>query len=538
MKKSTKHRFSVLSAAVATTMVIGSLAQDTRVAMAAGAAAAPPPLAPLGEVPIPPDNKQSPEKIELGKILFFDPRIGGDASTGCSTCHESDQGWAWAEDFSRGYPGTVHWRNSQTIVNSGYYPRQFWAGSASSNEKQARSAARGGVAGNGEADIMEARLAVIPEYVEGFRKVFGSEWPHIRDAWRAISAFERTLNTTGEHASPVDKYLAGDQGALDEQQKKGLELFNGKAGCINCHNGSLTTDLDYHNIGVPPNKRWEEDGLAQITFRFEQYAKGQSEEGYRTAKSDWWIISQLGKRMGFDGFDWKDSNEVCEESSRFSRGNRKAYHMIKVAAHKEGKTLHQKLRELGTTGIQGPTFYNYETGELMGSERLHDTELTPEKMAKEGRSKGANMVNKKMTHFNSQTGRVNIQKHPWSLYSDYWEWMKPKDDELWHTNGRINEIWQSGFDDVERRPYITQRWPDNFVEIHPDDAASRGIESDDMVLMYSERVPNHVNTIKGVYGNDFQFSELMKNGHIELSKAAVEAVAIVTPAVKKGTMYS
>ncbi len=287
MKKSTKHRFSVLSAAVATAMVIGSLAQDTRVAVAAGTGAVPPPLAPLGEIPIPPDNKQSPEKVELGKVLFFDPRIGGDASTGCSTCHEPDQGWAWAEDFSRGYPGTVHWRNSQTIVNSGYYPRQFWAGSASSNEKQARSAARGGVAGNGEADIMEARLALIPEYVEGFRKVFGSEWPHIRDAWRAISAFERTLNTTGEHASPVDKYLAGDQGALDEQQKKGMDLFNGKAGCINCHNGSLTTDLDYHNIGVPPNKRWEEDGLAQITFRFEQYAKGQSEEGYRSAKSDW-----------------------------------------------------------------------------------------------------------------------------------------------------------------------------------------------------------------------------------------------------------
>jgi arsenite oxidase large subunit len=148
------------------------------------------------------------------------------------------------------------------------------------------------------------------------------------------------------------------------------------------------------------------------------------------------------------------------------------------------------------------------------------------------------MVNKKMTHFNSQTGRVNIQKHPWSLYSDYWEWMKPKEDELWHTNGRINEIWQSGFDDVERRPYITQRWPDNFVEIHPDDAAARSIESGDMVMMYSKRVPSHVDTIKGVYGNDFQFSELMKNGHIKLGKAAVEAVAIVTPAVKKGTMYS
>ena len=106
-------------------------------------------------------------------------------------------------------------------------------------------------------------------------------------AWFAISAFERTMNTTGEYEVPLDKYLKGDKSALDEQQVRGMALFNGKAGCIQCHNGELTTDLDYHNIGVPANKRWEEDGLAQITFRFEQYAKGQTEEGYRAAKSDW-----------------------------------------------------------------------------------------------------------------------------------------------------------------------------------------------------------------------------------------------------------
>ncbi|MES9976545.1 MAG: cytochrome c peroxidase [Candidatus Thiodiazotropha sp.] len=248
---------------------------------------APPALAPLGKAPIPPDNKLTSAKVELGKLLFFDPRVGGDASTGCSTCHEPEQGWAWAEDFSRGYPGTVHWRNSQSIINSAYFPRQFWAGSASSNEKQAKSAAKGGVAGNGEDDIMEARLALIPEYRKRFKEVFGTEWPIIDDVWHAISAFERTMNTTGDYEVPLDKYLKGDKSALSEEQVRGMALFNGKAGCINCHNGELTTDSDFHNIGVPPNKRWEEDGLAQITFRFEQYAKGQTEEGYRTAKSDW-----------------------------------------------------------------------------------------------------------------------------------------------------------------------------------------------------------------------------------------------------------
>ena len=285
MKQVNKFRPARATTACATMIATWTmLSLPGQVLAEQAASAGPPPLAPLGEPPIPPDNKQTPEKIELGKLLFFDARIGGDASTGCSTCHEPDQGWAWAEDFSRGYPGTVHWRNSQTIVNSAYYGRGFWVGSVPSLEKQAPSAAKGGVAGNGENDIMEARLALIPDYVERFRDVWGTQWPLIDDAWKSIAAFERTLV---QRDTPLDQYLQGDEGALSDQQKKGMELFNGKAGCIQCHNGALASDQDYHNIGIPPNKRWEEDGLAQITFRFEQYAKGQTQEGYRTAKSDW-----------------------------------------------------------------------------------------------------------------------------------------------------------------------------------------------------------------------------------------------------------
>jgi len=246
-------------------------------------ASGPAPLAPLGAPPVPADNKQTAEKIALGKKLFFDPRLGGDASISCASCHSPDQGWAWAEDISRGYPGTVHWRNSQTIVNSAYYPRLFWAGSVPSLEAQAPSAAKGGVAGNGENDIMEARLALIPEYRKAFNEVFGDTWPLIGNAWRAISAFERTLVQTD---TPVDLYLKGDKTALSEEQIRGKKLFEGKAGCIQCHNGAMATDMQYYNIGVPPAKRWEEDGLAQITFRFELYAKGSTEKLYRTAKAD------------------------------------------------------------------------------------------------------------------------------------------------------------------------------------------------------------------------------------------------------------
>ncbi|HHI70254.1 MAG TPA: c-type cytochrome [Rhodobacteraceae bacterium] len=242
-----------------------------------------PPLAPLGDPPVPLDNKMSDAKVELGKILFWDPRIGGDASTACVTCHEPDQGWAFGDSLSRGYPGTVHWRNSQSVINAAYLGQLFWAGAAASLEKQAPSAAKGAVAGNGENDVMETRLAYIPEYRKRFKEVFGTEYPLIGDAWNAIAAFERTLIVND---TPVDKYLAGDKSALTEEQVAGMELFNGKAGCIQCHNGPQATDENYYNIGVPPAERWEEDGLAQITFRYELYAKGVTQDMYRKLKDD------------------------------------------------------------------------------------------------------------------------------------------------------------------------------------------------------------------------------------------------------------
>lgn len=242
-----------------------------------------PPLAPLGPPSIPTDNPMSEAKVELGKRLFFDARLGGDASTSCANCHDPDQGWSFAEEISRGYPGTMHWRSSQTVINSAYYDKLFAAGSTPSLESQAPSAAKGGVAGNGEDDLMEARLRLIPDYVKRFQAAFGEPWPTINNAWKAIAAFERTLV---QRDTPLDKYLLGDKSALSEQQVRGKALFEGKADCIACHNGAFATNQKYYNIGVPRSTRWAEDGLAQITFRFEYYAKGATEELYRTAKDD------------------------------------------------------------------------------------------------------------------------------------------------------------------------------------------------------------------------------------------------------------
>lgn len=285
----------------------------------------------------------------------------------------------------------------------------------------------------------------------------------------------------------------------------------------------------YADIVFPAATWGEEDFIrANGERRLRLYQKFYDAPG--AAKPDWWIIAQLAKKMGFDGFDWKDANDVAEEAARFTRGSRKDFNMVKVVAKREGKTLHQKMREFGTDGIQGPVLLI--DGKLVGTKRLHDTT----RKLPAGGAEAGTVFNKKLTHFNSQTGKCNIQKSPWSLFSDYWEWLKPRDNELWCTSGRINERWQSGFDD-RRRPYIVQRWPENWVELHPEDAKERGIESGDYVMIHSDRVPGHKHTTKGVEASDFQFSSLLKNGQIELTSAAITAVAIVTPAIKKGVMY-
>ncbi|MDP2795254.1 MAG: cytochrome-c peroxidase, partial [Sulfurisoma sp.] len=114
-----------LKPVVATIAAIGAIGSMAL----AGAAGTFPPLGPLPPPPIPADNPMSADKVELGKMLFWDSRLGGDASSPCVVCHEPSKGWGDAGEISRGYPGTQHWRNSQTVLNSAYYNKLFWEGS-------------------------------------------------------------------------------------------------------------------------------------------------------------------------------------------------------------------------------------------------------------------------------------------------------------------------------------------------------------------------------------------------------------------------
>ncbi|NMG45558.1 cytochrome-c peroxidase [Aromatoleum toluvorans] len=248
-----------------------------------------PPLAPLPPVSPPKDNPQSPEKIALGKQLFWDARLSGDGSMPCVSCHLPALGWGDNNALSRGYPGTKHWRNSQTIINSAYYNKLFWEGSVTSLETQAAAAAEGGIAGNGDPSVMEMRLRFIPEYVESFRKVFGAEWPRMNDAYRAISAYQRTVVSDASKV-PFDRYMNGDKKALNAAQKRGMALFNGKAGCIQCHNGALASDQQFHDLGLTDHPGFKDDPLLQVTHRWQHYQKGVSENRYRNADRDYGLF--------------------------------------------------------------------------------------------------------------------------------------------------------------------------------------------------------------------------------------------------------
>jgi cytochrome c peroxidase len=203
----------------------------------------------------------------------------------CVSCHLPNLGWGDGGAISRGYPGTKHWRNSQTVLNSAYYNKLFWEGSVTSLEAQAPAAAEGPVAGNGDGSVMEMRLRFIPEYVEAFRKVFGTEWPRINDAWRAVAAYQRTIVTDAKQV-PFDRWLAGDKKALSDAQQRGMALYNGKAGCIQCHNGALASDQRFHALGVPEPAAFRDDPLLQVTHRWQQYQKGLPEGNYRDATID------------------------------------------------------------------------------------------------------------------------------------------------------------------------------------------------------------------------------------------------------------
>jgi len=212
---------------------------------------------------VPPSNPLTKAKIELGKQLYFDPRVSLDGTVSCATCHNPNKGWTDGMKTSTGIDGQVGGRNAPTVLNTVYGKTMFWDGRAPSLEGQAQGPVQNPIEMGKQSykEIIE-RLRKISGYREQFQKVFGSDVT-LDGFAKAVAAFERVAALTGNSA--YDKYNGGDMNALTESQKRGMVLFGlrlspddefktdvtlKKADCTSCHVGFNFTDEQFHNLGV------------------------------------------------------------------------------------------------------------------------------------------------------------------------------------------------------------------------------------------------------------------------------------------------
>jgi cytochrome c peroxidase len=236
-------------------------------------------IGPLPPLSIPEDNPMTPEKVELGKRLFFDPRLSGDGSLACASCHLPDQGWTSNTPLSPSYPTNMERRNSQTLINVAYNKALVWDGRAGALEKQALGPIQNPLHMNQNLDLLIEKLNAIPPYEERFQQVFGTTVTP-EALGKALAAFERTLVTRN---APFDRYMTGDWQAMSEGALRGMELFKGKARCILCHNGPNFTDGQFHNLGVPAPPLLS-DPLVQAAIRFD--AKRMNVPEYQSVRED------------------------------------------------------------------------------------------------------------------------------------------------------------------------------------------------------------------------------------------------------------
>ncbi len=210
----------------------------------------------LPPISVPNDNPTSAEKIELGKMLYFDTRLSADNTISCASCHDPNKGWSNGEATASGVGGQRGGRSSPSIINSAYSKFQFWDGRAGSLEQQALGPIANPIEMNLPLDEMVKKLNAIEGYRQRFQKVFGTDVTQEGVA-KVIAAFERTV-LSGD--SPYDRFKAGQPDALSESAKRGMQLFFGKANCSSCHVGASFTDHAFHNIGVGMEKETPDIG--------------------------------------------------------------------------------------------------------------------------------------------------------------------------------------------------------------------------------------------------------------------------------------
>jgi cytochrome c peroxidase len=250
--------------------------------------------------PAPADNPSTPERVALGRLLFWDPILSGQKDVACATCHHPALGYADGLDLSigangaglgparafvTGHPPRLVKRNSQTVLNVAFNgltaggdsipaaAPMFWDLRARSLEAQALEPIkaleemRGGAYPEDRAvPAVVSRLNAIPEYRRLFARAFG-ESKSVNDGnlGRALAAFQRTLVASN---TPFDRYMRGDTTALSPEQVRGMERFQ-SVGCINCHSGPMFSDFATHVLAVTDNPKLpESDSGVNKTYAF------------------------------------------------------------------------------------------------------------------------------------------------------------------------------------------------------------------------------------------------------------------------------
>ena len=203
---------------------------------------------------IPQDNPQTPEKIALGRKLFFDGRLSADGTVACASCHNPERAFTDGKPSSIGVHARLGQRNAPTILNALYNKTQFWDSRAQTLEDQAALPIVNSIEmGQPNLKAAVARIAAVGEYERAFSQVFGRPTSG-SDILRAIASYERSLVSFN---SPFDHFVAGDKNAIDGAAMRGWDLFNTRARCNKCHaltetkqDVTLFTDNDFHNIGI------------------------------------------------------------------------------------------------------------------------------------------------------------------------------------------------------------------------------------------------------------------------------------------------
>ncbi|HSE38229.1 MAG TPA: parallel beta-helix domain-containing protein, partial [Blastocatellia bacterium] len=215
------------------------------------------------------------QRVQLGRLLFFDPILSGANDISCATCHHPDLGFSDARGLSMGKGGhgigaeraggALVRRGAPTIWNAAYNHKQFWDGRAEDLEEQANGPITSDIEMNENPETLVKELKGIPEYAQRFDAAFAGRdgsAVSLENVQKAVAAFERTLTANN---SPFDRFVRGELGALTPEQRRGFNLFrSGRTRCFECHGAPTFANRDFKIIGVP-----EVDGSQQDYGRFE-----------------------------------------------------------------------------------------------------------------------------------------------------------------------------------------------------------------------------------------------------------------------------